>query len=226
MYPSLETKLKRYDELERMLQDAAISSDPAKFLPLQREQGGLIKVARAMRRYHALLDDIASARALLEEEKDHQAREYAKTELDQLLGEQKTAEAELEDLATAGDAATRGALIMEIRAGTGGDEAALFAGELFDMYKRFADRRGWKYEVLDFNSTELGGLKEVSFSISGESAYHQLQFESGGHRVQRVPETETQGRVHTSAATVAVMPEATEIDVEIRDEDLQIDTMR
>jgi peptide chain release factor 1 len=226
MYPSLETKVKRYDELEQMLQDPAISSDPAKFLPLQREQGGLIKVARAMHRYHALMDDLATARMLLDEEKDHQAREYAKTELDQLLIEQKTLEAELEDLATAGDSATRGALIMEIRAGTGGDEAALFAAELFDMYKRFADRRGWKYEILDLSSTELGGLKEVVFSVTGEGAFQQLQFESGGHRVQRVPETEAQGRIHTSAATVAVLPEVTEVEVDIRTEDLQIDTMR
>jgi peptide chain release factor 1 len=226
MYPSLETKLKRYDELERMLQDPAVSADPAKFLPLQREQGGLVKVARAMRRYHTLQGDIASARTLLEEQRDHHDREYAKAELDQLLGEQKAIEAELEDLATAGDSATRGALIMEIRAGTGGDEAALFAGELFDMYKRFADHRGWKYEVLDFSSTELGGLKEVVFSVTGEGAFQQLQFESGGHRVQRVPETEAQGRIHTSTATVAVLPEVTEVEVDIRTEDLQIDTMR
>jgi len=226
MYPSLESKLKRYDELERMLQDPSNSADPAKFLPLQREQGGLIKVARAMRRYHTLLDDLASARALIEEEKDHQAREYAKSELDQLLEEQKKLEVELEDLASAGDSATRGSLIMEIRAGTGGDEAALFAAELFDMYKRFADRRGWKYEVLDISTTELGGLKEVVFSVTGEGAFQQLQFESGGHRVQRVPETEAQGRIHTSAATVAVLPEVTEVEVDIRTEDLQIDTMR
>ncbi len=226
MYPSLESKLKRYDELERMLQDPANSSDPAKFLPLQREQGGLIKVARAMRRYHALKDDVESARALLEEEKDHQAREYAKTELDQLLIEQKALEADLEDLASAGDSATRGSLIMEVRAGTGGDEAALFAAELFDMYKRFADKRGWKYEVLDLSPTELGGLKEAVFSVTGEGAFQQLQFESGGHRVQRVPETEAQGRIHTSTATVAVLPEVTEVEVDIRTEDLQIDTMR
>jgi peptide chain release factor 1 len=226
MYPSLESKLKRYDELEQMLQDPANSSDPAKFLPLQREQGGLIKVARAMRRYHALKDDVESARALLEEEKDHQAREYAKTELDQLLIEQKALEADLEDLASAGDSATRGSLIMEVRAGTGGDEAALFAAELFDMYKRFADKRGWKYEVLDLSPTELGGLKEVVFSVTGETAFQQLQFESGGHRVQRVPETEAQGRIHTSTATVAVLPEVTEVEVDIRTEDLQIDTMR
>ncbi|HXY36455.1 MAG TPA: peptide chain release factor 1 [Planctomycetaceae bacterium] len=226
MYPSLEAKLKRYDELERMLQDPAISSDPARFLPLQREQGGLIKVARAMRRYRALKDDVATARALLEEEKDHQAREYAKSELEQLLAELKTLEGELEELASAGDSATRGSLIMEIRAGTGGDEAALFARELFDMYKRFADKRGWKYEVLDFSPTELGGVKEVVFSVTGEGAFQQLQFESGGHRVQRVPETEAQGRIHTSAATVAVLPEVTEVEVDIRDQDLQIDTMR
>jgi peptide chain release factor 1 len=226
MYPSLESKLKRYDELEQMLQDPANSSDPAKFLPLQREQGGLIKVARAMRRYHVLKDDVESARALLEEEKDHQAREYAKTELDQLLIEQKALEADLEDLASAGDSATRGSLIMEVRAGTGGDEAALFAAELFDMYKRFADKRGWKYEVLDLSPTELGGLKEVVFSVTGETAFQQLQFESGGHRVQRVPETEAQGRIHTSTATVAVLPEVTEVEVDIRTEDLQIDTMR
>jgi protein subunit release factor A len=133
---------------------------------------------------------------------------------------------QLEDMATAGDSITRGSLIMEIRAGTGGDEAALFARDLFEMYTRYADRQGWKHEVLDFSSSELGGMKEVTLSITGDSAYHQLQFESGGHRVQRVPETETQGRVHTSAATVAVMPEATDVEVDIRDEDMQIDTMR
>jgi peptide chain release factor 1 len=115
---------------------------------------------------------------------------------------------------------------MEIRAGTGGDEAALFASELFDMYKRFAEGRGWKYEILDFSPTELGGLKEVVFSITGEGAFHQLQFESGGHRVQRVPETEAQGRIHTSAATVAVLPEATEVEVDVKRDDLRIDTFR
>lgn len=226
MYPSLESKAKRYEELERMLQDPAIASDPAKFLPLKREHGGLAKVGRAMRKYHALQDDISTARAMLEEERDPKAREYAKAELDGLVEQNQALERELEDLASAGDSATRGSLIMEIRAGTGGDEAALFASELFDMYKRFADRRGWKYEVLDFNSTELGGLKEVVFSVTGEGAFQQLQFESGGHRVQRVPETEAQGRIHTSAATVAVLPEVTEVEVDIRNEDLRIDTFR
>ena len=226
MYPSLESKLRRYEELEQLLQDPEISVDPAKFLPLKREHGGLAKVARAMRRYHALKDDVATAQSLLNEEKDHRSRENAKALLEPLQEELTASEAELEDLATAGDSATRGSLIMELRAGTGGDEAALFAGELFDMYKRFADRRGWKYEVLDFTSTELGGLKEVVFSITGEGAFQQLQFESGGHRVQRVPETEAQGRIHTSTATVAVLPEVTEVEVDLRDDDLRIDTFR
>jgi peptide chain release factor 1 len=226
MYPSLEAKLNRFEELEQMLQDPAISADPAKFVPLQREQGGLAKIARALRRYHAMKDDVAAARAMLDEEKDPKSREYAKAELDQLLEQLKSLESELEDLATAGDDATRGSLIMEIRAGTGGDEAALFAAELFDMYKRFADIKGWKYEVLDFSPTELGGLKEVVFSVTGDGAFQQLQFESGGHRVQRVPETEAQGRIHTSAATVAVLPEVTEVEVNIRTEDLRIDRFR
>src|SRR6185369_515322 len=160
------------------------------------------------------------ARSMFQDEKDPKSRDYAKAELDRLLEQLKESEDELEDLASAGDSATRGSLIREIRAGTGGDEAALFAGELFDMYKRFAESRGWKYEVLDFSSTELGGLKEVVFSITGEGAFQQLQFESGGHRVQRVPETEAQGRIHTSAATVAVLPEATEVEVDIKREDL------
>ena len=117
-------------------------------------------------------------------------------------------------------------LIVEIRAGTGGDEAALFARDLYEMYRRFAERMGWKFELLDMEPTELGGFREVSFSISGEGAFRHLQFESGGHRVQRVPETEAQGRIHTSAATVAVLPEPEEVDIVIRTEDLQIDVMR
>jgi peptide chain release factor 1 len=226
MYPSLESKLSRYEELEQLLQDPEISADPAKFLPLKREHGGLAKVARAMRRYHTLKEDVAAAHAMLDEEKDHKSREYAKAELEQFQNQLKASESELEDLATAGDAAIRGSLIMELRAGTGGDEAALFAAELFDMYKRYADKKGWKYEVLDFNATELGGLKEVVFSITGETAFQLLQFESGGHRVQRVPETEAQGRIHTSTATVAVLPEVTEVEIDLRDEDLKIDTFR
>ena len=133
---------------------------------------------------------------------------------------------ELEDLATAGDSITRGGLIMEIRAGTGGDEAGIFAGDLFEMYSRYIETRGWKMELIDSNAADMGGFKEITFSVTGEGAFHELQFESGGHRVQRVPETETQGRIHTSAATVAVLPEAEDVEVEIKSEDLEIDTYR
>jgi peptide chain release factor 1 len=161
---------------------------------------------------------------MVDEETDADDRAYAQTELDQLATQLDSLKIELEDLATAGDSITRGGLIMEIRAGTGGDEAALFAGDLFEMYQRYADTQKWKLEVITVNPSDIGGYKEITFSVTGEGAFHQLQFESGGHRVQRVPETETQGRIHTSAATVAVLPEATEIEVNITPDDLRIDT--
>jgi peptide chain release factor 1 len=223
MFPSLETKLKRYEELQQQLQDPDIVSDPNKFIPLQREMGGLAKVAKAVRGFHTLEGDIAAAREMIAEETDADAKAYAAEELAELVARLEPMQEELEDLATAGDSITRGGLIMEIRAGTGGDEAALFAGNLFEMYKRFVENRRWKWEVIDGHPTELGGFKDVTLSITGEGAFHQLQFESGGHRVQRVPETETQGRIHTSAATVAVLPEASEIEVEFGPDDLKID---
>jgi peptide chain release factor 1 len=133
---------------------------------------------------------------------------------------------ELEEMVLSGDSLTRASLIMEIRAGTGGEEAALFANDLLGMYQKYADAQGWKTELIDISNSDMGGVKEAILSISGDGAYHRLRFESGGHRVQRVPETETQGRVHTSLATVAVLPEASDVEIDIRDEDLQIDTMR
>jgi len=226
MFPSLETKLKRYEELEQQLQNPEIASDPNKFIPLQREQGGLVKIAQAVREYHALEQEIAAAQEMLAEDGDADMQEYAQNELKQLESRREALQSELEDLATAGDAITRSGLIMEIRAGTGGEEAALFAGDLFEMYRRFVETKPWKLEVIDAQPSDMGGYKEITFSVSGEGAYRQLQFESGGHRVQRVPETETQGRIHTSAATVAVMPEASDVEIDIRDEDLEIDTMR
>lgn len=226
MFPSLEAKLKRYEELERQLQDPEVLADVNQLLAIQREHGGLAKVAKAVRSFHELEENVEAARAMIHEEKDADARAYAQAELDELLQERERLAGELEDMVAAGDSITRGGLIMEIRAGTGGDEAALFARDLFEMYQRFVDARGWKWEVLDFSPTELGGIKEATISITGEGAFHELQFESGGHRVQRVPETETQGRVHTSAATVAVLPEASDVEIDIRNEDLEIDTMR
>lgn len=226
MFPTLQVKLTRYEELEQMLQDPAVLSDTSKMLDCQREHGGLGKIARSVREFNGLETEIATVREMVETADDVETREYAQSELQGLQSRYDALRTELEDMVTAGDSLSRGSLIMEIRAGTGGDEAALFARDLFDMYTKYVEKQGWKFEVLELSPNELGGMKEVVLSITGEGAYHQLQFESGGHRVQRVPETETQGRVHTSAATVAVMPEATDVDVEIRDEDLQIDTMR
>ncbi|MEQ9408877.1 MAG: peptide chain release factor 1 [Fuerstiella sp.] len=226
MFPSLEQKLARYEELEKKLEDPAVLSDIDRMLGIQKEMGGLAKVATAVRAYHKLEGDIEAAQMMVDEETDPDSKAYAQEELDGMLSQRDAMSEQLEDLATAGDSITRGSLIMEIRAGTGGDEAALFARDLYDMYMRYCEVHEWKVELLEFNATELGGVKEVVCSISGEGAYHQLQFESGGHRVQRVPETETQGRVHTSAATVAVLPEATDVEVDIKPEDLQIDTMR
>ena len=226
MFPVLQARLTRYLELESLLQDPDVLADTTRMLELQREHGGLGKVANTVRTFNQLEADLATAREMLASAEDAETREYAQAECTELQAKFDAMRVELEDMVTAGDSLTRGSLIMEIRAGTGGDEAALFARDLFEMYTKFVENKGWKFEVLEISATELGGLKEVVLSITGEGAYHQLQFESGGHRVQRVPETETQGRVHTSAATVAVMPEATDIDVEIRDEDLQIDTMR
>ncbi|MBX3438618.1 MAG: peptide chain release factor 1 [Planctomycetaceae bacterium] len=226
MFPSLEAKLKRFEELEQRLQDPLVLADVDLLLDIQREYGGLRKVAESVRRYHRLEGEIAAAREMRDAADDAETREYAQSELADLQSQFNLLQAELEDLATAGDSITRGGLIMEIRAGTGGDEAGIFAGDLFNMYSRYVESRGWKMELLDASPSEMGGFKDVTFSITGNGAYHELQFESGGHRVQRVPETESQGRIHTSAATVAVLPEASAVEINIRPEDIQVDTMR
>ena len=226
MFPTLQEKLKRYDELEQKLQDPDVLADTSKLLDIQREYGGLSKVATLTRQFNQLEEDCATAKEMLHEETDHEAKEYAREELADLTAQYEKLREELEDIVLSGDSLTRGSCIMEIRAGAGGDEAALFARDLFEMYRRYIELQGWKFEILEMNSSELGGLKELVLSIAGEGCFHRLQFESGGHRVQRVPETEAQGRVHTSAATVAVMAEATDVEIEIDNEDLQIDTMR
>jgi len=226
MFPSLQEKLKRFTELELQLQDPEVLSDTSQLLAIQREYGGLSKVAVRTREFNQLEDDVQTAVEMVREETDPETKRYAQEELKDLQSQFNASREELEEIVLAGDSITRGSLIMEIRAGTGGDEAALFARDLFEMYRRYFDLNGFKFEILDLNGSELGGMKEVTMSVSGEGCYHRLQFESGGHRVQRVPETEAQGRIHTSAATVAVMPEATEVEINIRSDDVQIDTMR
>ncbi|QDT37209.1 peptide chain release factor 1 [Stratiformator vulcanicus] len=226
MFPSLETKLQRFEELELQLQDPEVTSDVDRMIAIQKEYGGLKTVAEKVREFHELEENLGAAKEMLDEESDPETKEYAEAELKELQQQREAMAEELEDLATAGDSITRGGLMMEIRAGTGGEEAALFARDLFEMYQRYCETKGWKFEISEVTSSDMGGFKEVVVNIAGEGAFHQLQFESGGHRVQRVPETETQGRVHTSAATVAVMPEASEVEVELKPDDLQVDTMR
>jgi peptide chain release factor 1 len=185
-----------------------------------------MKVAKKVRDFNQLEEDVQTATEMMHEESDYETREMAREELASIEKDRQALQEELEEIVLAGDSLTRSSCIMEIRAGTGGDEAALFTRDLFEMYRRYIELNGWTFEIMDLNASELGGMKEVTMSISGEGCFHRLQFESGGHRVQRVPETETQGRIHTSAATVAVMAEATEVEVDIDDQDLQIDTMR
>ena len=226
LFPSLQAKLARYEELEQMLADPEVLADTVRMVASQREYGGLAKVALPVRAVNELEGNIETARELIAEEDDAESKEYAEEELAELLRERETQLTALEDLVATGDAISRGSLIMEIRAGTGGDEASLFAANLFRMYSHYAEQRKWTMEVLSSSPTGLGGFKEIVSSINGKNAYSRLKFAGGVHRVQRVPETETSGRIHTSAVTVAILPEADEVDVAIDEKELRIDVFR
>ncbi len=222
MREHLEEKLMRFEELEKQLVDPEVLSDSARLSAAAREHGSLAKLAKKYRSFKDLNSQIADALELIEGE-DPEMREYAEAELPELKSTRELIYTELLDFTIGGEDASRTRCMMEIRAGTGGDEAALFARDLYEMYKRYAETRRWKMEVLDMQSTELGGLKEVTLAVSGEDVYRVLQYESGGHRVQRVPETETKGRIHTSAATVAVLPEPEDVEVDIKRDDYRED---
>ncbi len=224
MFPKLDETLAKYHDIERQLSDPAVIADVPRYTRLAKEHGALAKIAKPYLQYKALTEEVAHAEELLAAEPDEEMRQYAEDELKTLKAREEELRAKLEDLLLVDPGEDFDSVIMEIRAGTGGDEAALFAADLLRMYRRYAETQGWRLEELEFNGTELGGLKEVSFSISGDGVYRQLRYESGGHRVQRVPKTETQGRIHTSAATVAVLPEPTEVQIEIRPEDVRVDT--
>jgi peptide chain release factor 1 len=225
VFEKLQSDYQRFREIESALLDPALSGDGARLTALAKERGTLAKVALPYGRYLELGRAIAEAEALAET--DPEMRSYAEAELEGLRARQAEVGDALRDLIYDREAgADHAAMIFEIRAGTGGDEAALFVCDLLEMYRRFAENQGWSFEPLEMVPTELGGFREVSFGIKGQGAFRHLQFESGGHRVQRVPVTETQGRIHTSAATVAVLPEPEEVDIEVRSEDLQIDVMR
>jgi peptide chain release factor 1 len=218
----LDQKLDRFEELERQLVDPTVLSNSALVATVAREHGSLAKLATKYRRFKELNAQISDALAMVAGH-DSEMRELAEAELPELKAEREKFWNELLDMTVGGEDANRGRCVMEIRAGTGGDEAALFARDLYDMYKHYSESKGWKMEVLDLHPTELGGFKEVILGVEGEGVYRELQYESGVHRVQRVPETEAKGRVHTSTATVAVMPEPEDVEVDIKPDDYRLD---
>jgi peptide chain release factor 1 len=228
----LDALLRRYNELALLIQDPDLVKDQYKYRDLMKEYSQLAAVEAAHREILGLSTQIEETKSLIRDEKDPEMRELAREELRDLEQRGKDAGDRLKFLLIPKDPLDEKNIIMEIRAGTGGEEAALFAADLFRMYARFAETRGWKFEIMNVNETELGGFKEIVFSISGNNGgtgsnvYENLRYESGVHRVQRVPATEASGRIHTSAVTVAVLPEADETEVDIRQEDLRIDVMR
>jgi peptide chain release factor 1 len=222
----LNSLLKRYKEIAILIQDPELVKNQNKYRDLMKEYSHLSEIAAAQGEIDGLTGQIEDTKSLAAGEKDPEMRELAREELKELETRAKDAQDRLKFLLIPRDPLDEKNIIMEIRAGTGGDEAALFAADLFRMYSRFAEARGWKFEIMNSNETELGGIKEIVFSISGGNVYENLRYESGVHRVQRVPATEASGRIHTSAVTVAVLPEADETEVDIRPEDLRIDVMR
>jgi peptide chain release factor 1 len=226
MWPTFEKLLARYRELEEQLADPAIIADRNRYTQAAKEHGSLAKLVKPYLEYQKVTEDVSQAQALVEAEADADMRRYAEEELAALRARQQVLQGRLEDLLLVEPGEDFDSLIVEIRAGTGGDEAALFAGDLYSMYTHYARDQGWKIEDISFNPGEQGGFKEVIFSVTGDGVYQQLRYESGGHRVQRVPKTEQQGRIHTSAATVAVLPEPDDVQIDIRPEDIAWEKMR
>jgi len=226
MNERLSSLLKRYEELSLIIQDPGLVKDQNRYRDVMKEYSYLGEIASI----HSVIEDlekqISEAKTLLQEEKDPQMKDLAREELKELELKLTDNEDKLKFLLIPKDPLDEKNIIMEIRAGTGGEEAALFASDLYRMYARFAETKGWKFEIMNSNDTELGGIKEIVFSISGNNVYENLRYESGVHRVQRVPATESSGRIHTSAVTVAVLPEADETEIDIKQEDLRIDVMR
>ncbi len=221
MKEMLEEKLTRFEELENQMSDPAVLGDSSKMAAVAREHGSLAKLATKYRRFKTVISEIDELR-LMAESDDAEEREMADEEIKSLTDERETMWSELLDMTIGGEDANRSRCVMEIRSGTGGDEAALFARDLYEMYKKHAETKSWKISVMESNPTELGGFKEIHLSVEGEGVYRELQYESGGHRVQRVPDTETKGRIHTSAATVAVLPEPEDVEVNLKTEDYDV----
>jgi peptide chain release factor 1 len=226
MLDKLEAIKQRFDQVGEMLTQPDALADMKRFTQLNREYKDLQKIVDKYLVYKNLLENIANARELLNTEKDQEMKEMAKGELEELDPLVAPMEEEIRLMLIPKDPEDSKNAIMEIRAGTGGDEASLFAGDLFRMYSRYCEKRGWKTAVIDFTEGTAGGYKEVVMEVTGEEAYGILKYESGVHRVQRVPDTETQGRVHTSAASVVVLPEAEDLDFELNPADIEMQTAR
>jgi peptide chain release factor 1 len=222
MREKLEERLSRFEELEAMLVDPEILGKPRQLAQVAREHGSLTRLALKYRSFKKVVGEIAGVREMAQST-DPEEQEMAEAELLELKQHREKIWEGLLDMTVGGDDADRDRCVMEIRAGTGGDEAALFARDLYEMYKKHAERRKWKCEVLNASPTELGGFKEIILAFKGEGVYRELQYESGGHRVQRVPQTEAKGRIHTSAATVAVLPEPEDVEINLRPEDYRKD---
>lgn len=223
MYDQLQSIEDRYEELGELLSDPAVISDTKRFMELSKEEANTRETVEVYRRYKQVVEGISDAEELLSENLDAEMAEMAKEELSDLKKEKEVLEDRIKILLLPKDPNDDKNIIMEIRGAAGGDEAALFAGDLFNMYQKYAEAQGWKAEVLEANVTGIGGYKEVIMTISGDNVFSKLKYESGAHRVQRVPSTESQGRIHTSTATVVVMPEAEEVEIELADKDIRVD---
>ena len=223
MFDKLENVEKRYEELNEKIADPAVISNQSEWQKLMKEHADIEEIVEKYREYKKLQNSIEDLKEMLNDKEMH---DLAKAELDEAQENLPKIEEELKLLLVPKDPNDEKNVIMEIRGGAGGEESSLFAGDLFRMYSMYAEKKRWKFEVLNFNETELGGIKEATIMITGKGAYSRLKFESGVHRVQRVPDTESSGRIHTSTATVAVLPEVDDVEVEINPTDLKVDTFR
>ncbi|MEE1078631.1 MAG: peptide chain release factor 1 [Agathobacter sp.] len=226
MFDKLEDLLHHYEELMNTLSEPDVANDANRFRKLMKEQSDLAPIVDAYKEYKQCKQNIEDSLAMLDEESDEEMRELAKEELNESKNRLEELESELKILLLPKDPNDDKNVIVEIRAGAGGEEAALFAAEIYRMYVHYAEGRGWRVETLEADETGIGGMKSVDFMVTGAGAYSVLKYESGVHRVQRVPETESQGRIQTSTCTVAVMPEAEDVDVQIDEKDIRIDVMR
>ena len=226
MFDRLDDTLMRYEEMMNQLSEPDVANDPERFKRLMKEQSDLTPIVEAYKEYKQCKQNVEDSLAMLDEESDEEMRELAKEELNESKARIEELEQELKVLLLPKDPNDDKNVIVEIRAGAGGDEAALFAAEIYRMYVHYAESQRWKVETLEMEEIGIGGMKSVNFMITGQGAYSKMKYESGVHRVQRVPETESGGRIHTSTITVAVMPEAEEVDVQIDEKDIRIDVMR